>query len=230
MTLMQRMLNAEARAQGGWSPENEYAFVSQKRIFDIWADQRIPTWTRIALWVSFTLGQRVGDTLRWRVSKVRLQRFPYLLGEVISITVVEGKTVEKTGAYTLHIPSETHTGQLIHLLHKEAQQTQSRYLFFHSEVILQKVESQAVLVGLEKKMHADLTAANNDIDLRAVRRGGLTQMALNGYPLTSIMLFSQHRSVDILKRYLADDLFNGSNAQQMSEVIQYQESMPQQNE
>jgi len=40
-------------------------------------------------------------------------------------------------------------------------------------------------------------------------------------------LFSQHASVEILKRYLAQDLFNGNNAATMAEMIAYQEIRPQ---
>lgn len=226
LQLFQRKLNAAAQLQPSWSPEDSMAYATQKQMWLIWECEALAHWTRIVLMLCFLLGQRVSDTLKWRTSNLTKQKFPYIEGEMLSMVVVEGKTVEKTGAYTLHIPTNSFSGALLTTL-SESPSGSGKYLFFQSSELMEKAPLQQYIERLEKWIHKDLQAQHLDMDLRACRRGGLSLMALNGYSLETIRLFSQHASVEILKRYLAQDLFNGNNAATMAEMIAYQEIRPQ---
>ncbi len=56
--------------------------------------------------------------------------------------------------------------------------------------------------AVAKQVKAILKTAGHTLELRSIRRGGLQYMAVSGMPLEKILLFSKHRSMDMLMRYL----------------------------
>lgn len=217
----QRILTAEAKKTTTWNPEDPTQFISAMDIDIIRNTVGIPAKTRRIIDIAFSLGQRVGDTLRWRTDQVALQHFPQMKTPVLSVTIVEGKTVEHSGPYTLFIPfggalSDTILEQIAEM---KAIKPQSKYVFLESQVLLSKKDTEKAVLEQEAWMHADLKGSNLDLDLRAIRRGGLSLMAQNAIPMSTILLFSRHQSVKTLSIYLHRDAFNADHAKQMTDTI-----------
>jgi hypothetical protein len=54
----------------------------------------------------------------------------------------------------------------------------------------------------QQRMRLALRSANPELNTRAIRRGALQTMAMNGVPTKTLMTFSGHTNEETLKRYL----------------------------
>lgn len=219
--VIQKSLDAEARSAPNWSmgPENFLTPATAAEIQKIASTQDTPLLR--AIFVSFILGQRLGDTLKWRRANIWTQTFPYCPEEILTITITEGKTVESTHPYSLHCPLKSAVAQEI--LAATAQTATSSYIFWTSDFILDKKALALMTTKLEKQIHHILAMHNLDFDLRGVRRGGLSLMAMSGWSYATIRLFSRHTSDTTLSLYLLRGSLSAANAEAMSEVVRYQE-------
>jgi hypothetical protein len=106
----------------------------------------------------------------------------------LAITWRAHKTWDKVGAYTVHTWL---TNEWKNRLVKWMDSHTSRWLFPNRE-----------RTRLETELHALLREQNPLWEKRSFRRGALTHMAKKGVPLQDLLLFSGHKNVAMLLRYL----------------------------
>lgn len=142
-----------------------------------------PPHVKDAMFLSFLMGQRLGDVLLLQQRSISVVQNTLQRKSSCCVTFYEGKTVGLTGVYTLHIPI---VGEAANIMIR-AQERSWENLFVPPGEIKETVRAEANLqIG----------------DVRALRRGGLQMMALMEVPLDEILLFSRHQSVKMLYKYL----------------------------
>jgi len=162
----------------------------------------------LVCYVALTWGQRVGDVLKVQSCNV------YLVEHTrVSVTFVEGKTVPRTGAYTLHATASSLLGKILQWL--------------------AKMHPQGRLFGLpptqeaerrwEKQIH---TALPFKMDLRALRRTGLSRLALIGLSNVELLEISRHASVQMLHLYLGRGLFDFEQARRQTWAVDRLSEVP----
>jgi hypothetical protein len=146
--------------------------------------QEIETWAKemtfrpmAAMLITFALGQRLGDVLSLQGRSVST------VGEYVALTFFTGKVVPVIGAFVVHVSSTSPIADLLHALRANTEDPLDP-LFPDREVTHAEVHST---IGR---------------DVRALRRGGLQRMALEGTDPETILLFSKHRSIEMLNKYL----------------------------
>lgn len=216
----QRITKSEAQKQKSWEEEDPRQLVTTEYINTIEQKanaERLPRTMQLvtAMSLAFMLGQRLGDTLKWRTSEIKFRHF-FEAAPSVAVTIVEGKTVETTGQYTIHCPVASRAGQMIRTALAFAN---GKYLFIDSPKYLEKDLISHEVLKAETYIHKQLKQWGNDIDLRALRRGGLVRMATCGFSNQIIRLFSRHASDAQLDVYLGRGTFAGGMAKIQSEVI-----------
>lgn len=197
------------------SSTSHYEFVTLSYILRLRRDILLEA----AMIFTFWMGQRFGDVLKLRNSNIVRRNFPH--GPCYAITVVEGKVVPSIGPFTIHAPVHSLVGQLIECYLNP----HVPYIFLPQISNLLVPESIAqVTVNTEKLLHAMLKPRDLDIDLRALRRGGLSLMAACGWSKEKIRTFSKHTSDQALDCYLGRGTFDGGTALVQSNIIAMTES------
>lgn len=168
--------------------------------------------------ISFYLGQRTGDTIKWRTKEIRNVEFPKL-PTCVAITVLDGKTVERMGPYTLFAPLDSKIARIILERRVSARAMGSFYLFLNSPTELNKQDLEKETQRFERQTHRLLKAGGLEMDLRATRRGGLSLQMMLGYDTSTVRTMSQHASDKMLKTYLANDLFNAAIARSHLDIV-----------
>ena len=97
-------------------------------------------------------------------------------------------------AYSLSVPWRP-LGAALWALSQTALQEKQRFLWTTSN-------SPEELEGMKALVSLRLTSISPTLELRSVRRGGLQAMAARGEKMETILLFSQHKNIDMLRRYL----------------------------
>lgn len=151
-----------------------------------------------AAYLALLLGQRAGDILKTKASET------YAFPTHISITFVEGKTVQSRGAFTLATPTGSEGARIIQEAAEEAQRMGRVSLFYPSDT-----------ATAEKAIHK----AFPNLDLRSLRRTGLTRLAQSGCDLELLLQISRHSSVKMLEIYLCRGLFHGALANGMCKAF-----------
>jgi integrase len=150
--------------------------------------QRRSTITTLIV-TSWTLGQRISDTLQWAATDLH-EETP---SGTLIVTVRRGKTMSVSPPYVLALPA----GPLTEALKCLKRKCTATKLFLFTD------DNSPRQRDVVKQLVAEtLTAIREDLELRSVRRGGLQQMAALGFTFGEIMLFSRHASEDMLRRYL----------------------------
>ena len=122
---------------------------------------------------SHILGQRFPDFLQLQFQSLTIITCRSTGKRFLAITIFIGKMVPVIGPWTMHVMAGGTVGRLlINAANSRPEQT---------------AIVSAALVGM---------------GVRAIRRGGLQAMALQRTPATQIRLFSQHKDVPMLMRYL----------------------------
>lgn len=136
----------------------------------------------LAIATTFVLGQRASDVALWRAERIRP-----LDARFLAISIVEGKVVPRIGPYSLFLPigHEIATA-LLHLV--QLRRAEGACYIFPEDTV------RVISLRL-----ADLDAG---LDVRSIRRGGLTQMALAGATVPQMLAFSRHASPQMLYKYL----------------------------
>ena len=153
----------------------------------------------LAAVASFTLGQRLSDTIKWRTDRISMLQTSH--GTCTAITVVEGKVVPKIGPFTIFVH-----GQLGHILLQLAMARRQR-----ADIYLFPQDTSHVV-------HMRLVALDDRLDVRSLRRGGLQAMAKQGASAQQLLMFSRHSSIAMLYRYLGHGAVLRDEAEKMWEV------------
>jgi len=136
--------------------------------------------------LTFILGQRLGDIAKLHTEALQLVQLP---GQhTLAIPFLEGKVIPKTGSYCLHLAA---SNPVVHDLIK-LQQSMSEHKYLFPE------DCQDEIASTIQVFHTDTVK----YDVRALRRGGLQEMARMGLSLDELRVFSRHPSDSMLLRYL----------------------------
>jgi hypothetical protein len=149
--------------------------------------------------VAMMLGQRLGDVLKLQTANI-----VGVGNEKLTVKFVDTKTSRKKGAYTLALPVRSDTAQLLLKARSSARLQQQQFIFATTENEIHK--KLLLILGVR-------------IDLRALRRIGLSRLASSGCPLTTLLQISRHSSIQMLERYLNSGMFHGEQHQNQMNAL-----------
>lgn len=219
---LKAMLRATQAIQTpAWDPqdESEYMTISDVReilqLYDAHPQHR----RRLAaVLLAFFLSQRVGDVLAWRKDLVRVIRRAEAKLNTVSVVVVEGKTVSRTGPYALQCWEKSLAGQLLlELRHC----SQSPYLFLEAESLLDSHAEVRTQIVHEEKLIKQIWGKK----LLAPRRGSAVALGSLGVPEGDIRLMTRHPGEDMLRRYLGAGMMSNSEGLSQATTSACLESM-----
>lgn len=142
-------------------------------------DSALPTPSRVYVLLAFLTAARPADLLPLTRQDVKLA------DTTLSITFRSGKCVKQTGPFTIFADVDrTH----VDLLHDYIKAMPPSQILIPDSALEHVRRSVKTLVG--------------GATLRAFRRGSLQAMSSAGLPLSTILLFSRHRNLSTLSRYL----------------------------
>jgi hypothetical protein len=104
----------------------------------------------------------------------------------------KGKVITKTGPYTINTKAPKEWGET---LQNFLNLNKTSHFLFCLPTLKEKT-------NFLKKAREAIRAQNTALDLRSLRRGAAQTMAAAGVPLTTILLFTKHADMAMLKRYL----------------------------
>lgn len=208
--LMQRMKREEKATQvPAWSPGDDQQVATPGFMNTLLSNAKFAP-----LVIAFVTGQRLSDVMLWRRSSARAVRLAST--ESVAILVVEGKTVSQTGPYVVHLPRN---GLAVRCL---AQATgKGPYFFLPVGKILPKMDARKEVVRQQRLLKK---TASLVMDLRALRRGGLSLMGATGAPNSHLLALSHHKSEEMLRRYLAAGLLDRKLANTQMQLIRHNEN------
>ena len=163
----------------------------------------------MAVAAAFTLGQRIGDTLRLRKTSVARLLDPLTNVEYVTLTYLRGKTTRRTQPYTLHIPMVFSTGA--ELWEMASRQTNSLYLFPQDQVHI---------------IREKLKSISEHLCLLSIRKGGLQHLAISGVPEDMLLQYSRHTIIKMLHRYLDWGKFALGVPRRRWQQLQWQNDQP----
>lgn len=178
--------------------------------------------------VAFSLGQRVGDILKLRTKEAKYIQFPYLAYPTIALTFIEGKVVEEIGPFSVFVPVTTPLcPAAMCITERMENQRDLPYLFLTLTQIVNKHTLAQATTRAETAIHNHLKSINLDMDLRALRRGGLSNMCSNGFDDEHVRkFFSKHTTTKNMTVYLDKGTLNAHQAHLMSEIVLHQIPSP----
>lgn len=146
-------------------------------------------WLALSVWMTFFLGQRMGDTLKLSPNCFSIINDTYSGQKFLAVLFHRGKTTRRKQPFTLHIPYEMpEVHELLALA--ELRKSQNQPLLFESADI-------ALLI-----IKAQLVVIDSELNILSIRRGGLQKMALDGCSTATILHHSRHATKDMLDPYL----------------------------
>ena len=163
----------------------------------------------LALQVSFTLGQRVGDVFKLsksNISSIQDERTKKIL---TCLTFKKGKTIKRTQPYTVHLDGEL--GKSL-LEHATSVKTSTTLLFQFQELL---------------NIKTTLRQANQQLCLLSIRRGGLQHMAQRGASQETLLHHSRHTTQETLMRYLDWGIVNLQHVRELQNLPSITSSEPQ---
>lgn len=226
--IAQRVFSAAAKRTNKWDPKAEdgkmefvtpvvvrYLLSNLQETNDLLPEEKIHL---MAIILCYFLGDRLGDLLKLRVSEIRVQKFPLISSPVYKIGYVEGKKIDQVGRYPKFIPQQSIPGRIMeHLLQRA---NSAPYLFLRANNIVENKNQLAQLISAEeKRYHETLAKLRSQMDLRALRRGGLSCMMYVGVPQDVVLTFSAHTNTRTLAEYLDHGSFNGDLADKQCRAI-----------
>ncbi|MCP4898288.1 MAG: phage integrase family protein [bacterium] len=139
-----------------------------------------------ACWV---LGQRYGDFLQLAANDFTIE------GSEVKITMRRGKTVSYTKPYTLTMDKTLDVTRNLLAVRQKA--IDKGWLF-----LISKHPCDETAKNVSHQTSNLLAALDERLEIRSIRRGGLQHMASQKVPIHTIRLLSQHKSDEMLLRYL----------------------------
>jgi hypothetical protein len=159
----------------------------------------------LSLLVAFSTGQRIGDILKIETARTNVNvSFPRL-APVHRMTLVTGKMIPIIG-----MSQETPFDDVFI---RFVSNRMEPYLFLPLQELTmdENVLEKATTIA-EARLHKILAQWDLDIDMRAVRRGGLSPMASSGFTNEQVQTISRHHSVAQLSGYLNHGAYEGGTA------------------
>lgn len=154
--------------------------------------------------LAYLLTQRVGDVLAWRTDNVRLIERADPATNTVSILVVEGKTVARTGPYAVQCWQNSIAAKL--LMELKSEDTTTPYLFLKESSILEDhAEVRKAVIQQQRKIKQVWKQK-----LLAPRRGSAVALGSLATPEEDIMTLSRHPQPHTLRRYMAAGLMSNS--------------------
>ena len=148
--------------------------------------------------LAYTLAQRPHDVLLLKRRSVKV------IGGNVAVFFVDGKVIPMTQPYWLHIPLSL---PLSDLLLSWVSSSTHELLFPTGPTLLDLIS-------------ATLKSVHPELQLRSLRRGALSTMALNGATAEELLHYSRHRNVQTLQRYLGWDLYDTFMPDQCARLLQ----------
>lgn len=171
------------------------------------------TATRCAVALQWYTAARVGDILHLRQKSINWAGLEPDDNNLVplSVAISEGKVVRARGPYTIHTAIPLAYAQILdsHLSRLPAGDPEAQ-LF---PTTLRAASFQTALIRNALK-----TAGNDKYNTRSIRRGALQTMARNNVPHDTLMVYSGHKSVDTLLRYLDWGRQSGENQEKGTTV------------
>jgi integrase len=182
-----------------WSPSDVYQIARPEALAS----------TSGAALLAYLTGHRLGDILRLRKCNVYRVLSP-AIGESLALMVVCGKTVSSTGPYPIHPPASSKAAAIV----REHLAGDSAYLFLDSATVLDaRAEDKAVQTtrgAIQRQI---------GLDTRALRRGGLSVLALLGNATSDLRTLSRHTSDDMTRTYLGAGLLDATLAKTQHRLV-----------
>lgn len=157
----------------------------------------------ILITLAFVLGQRLPDIALLENSNLFVIRPPQM-PPYVAIQILRGKVIRFVKPYTLALAT-AHWFTAALWEWKKARTVPSMF----SPCAVQKASAMLRTYGVR---------SGGRFDVRSVRRGGLTQMALRGWPLQTILVFSKHQHEGMLRKYLQHGAMLAHEAHQKIQV------------
>jgi integrase len=147
--------------------------------------------TVAAVALAWLAGQRISDVLQLGTHDFSTHEDKFLV-----VVVRRGKVMSMIPPYPLALPLAAWPATT--LVHEVASARRlGRPFLFSQDNSLQERAAES------RSISTMMLAVDEDLELRSIRRGGLTAMAQLGLPYEDILLFSQHRDTSMLRRYLS---------------------------
>lgn len=198
-------LNQFSEWRDAMSTWTRQAFQYQPQVTEVTKQQiqeilpNCTTASKVLLITSWLHAARVGNVFGLR--KDNLHFTPQASGLVDwAITWNSAKTTKKVGPYTTHscIPNDWY--ELVQRWLSRNKGTQPLFPMDRQKQMLGEIRTQ-------------LRQHNRKHDLRSIRRGALCAMAKEGTPIETLLVFSGHRSVDMLLRYIQRGRMSGDRTE-----------------
>lgn len=200
-----------------WDPSNLTLFCPATTVHTWHTDHAPRTIPARLAWLT---GQRIGDVLLWRPNylfEIQIQDHHSL-----AQLVVEGKTVASTGPYALHLPPNGPAADLLREATALAIKQNRAYTFLNTTIELPKADAIRAALKLEKELKDNECTA---IDLRAIRRGGLSTMTfVTGAEPEKLQRCSRHKSTETLRIYQGAGLLDLNTARVQQALVSANES------
>lgn len=192
-----------------WDPQNPEDLMSTNAADDLWRrmaeDPSLVEWLAPVL-LAFLLAQRVGDVLLWRAANVRTIGRENPEESTVSILVVEGKTVAKTGPFALQMWASTKTAALLTEWAAQRLSANLPYLFLPAGALYQTHAEARAAVRERQATIRRLCP----MKLWAPRRGAAVLLGTLSVPEAQIRTLSRHPAEATLRRYMAAGLMSNT--------------------
>lgn len=177
-----------------WTPANNSAIITPHRAKTL---EAIPQFT----WLT---GQRLGDILRIRRENVYW--VPTL--QSLALVLVRGKSVGRTGPYTLHLPVPSRAAEIVLDFYRRHMTSLYLFMDYSASAYPAEKDEDHLMLHYEQMIKCSLPE-----DIRALRRGGLTAATVLGQlEPTQTCLLSRHPDVNTLRIYLGAGLLDAAAA------------------
>ena len=156
------------------------------------------------------LGQRIGDFIQVAAANIK----PSALGEV-AILMDRGKTIDQghVPPYYVYLESDHEVSR--HLLAAKHVAMANGWLY-----ILSPTNSDGERRAIEQRIRHILRRVSRNVELRSIRRGGLQHLASSpNVSLEQVRLHSQHKSVNMLMRYLDHGFHSRAREESMLSAV-----------
>lgn len=197
-----RQLSAKAITAPSWDIDDPKCFLQPQHIhaLTLVVETFAPIQPLVAAFVALMLGQRCGDVLKLHSNQI-LQ-----VQDWIAVCFLEGKVTATKGPFTIFLPKDSLPATM--LRQAAILRASKTYIF---------LETSTQVQAKECIIHQDLSQILGfSVDLRALRRTGLSRLAASGCPLQTVLAISRHSSIRTLELYLHRGCMHGDLAVQMS--------------
>ena len=164
-------------------PQNQAA-ATREQVEQALRDSHMDDDTKLALGLQWLTAARVGDILKAKARCFHLQ------GPNLTVTFDAGKGVEARGPYSVHTAV---TEPVLGLLRRRLAACQPETLVIPP--LARHFERESLVIDA-------LRSVDGKLSTRALRRGALQAMAMQGTDMQTLMQFSGHKNEETLKRYL----------------------------